>query len=72
MEKFELKGEYIELIKLLKVVSLCSSGGEAKMVVSEEMVMVDGEIETRKKCKIRAGQKVEFNGETILVVQAPE
>lgn len=68
MEKFELKGEYIELIKLLKVVNLCSSGGEAKMVVSEEMVMVDGEIETRKKCKIRAGQKVEFNGETILIV----
>lgn len=72
MELFELRSEYIELIKLLKVTNLCSSGGEAKMMVDDELVTVDGEIETRKKCKIRAGQTVEFNGEVIKVIQEKE
>ncbi len=66
--EFELKGEYIELIKLLKVTGLCESGGQAKAVVSDERVKVDGNTELRKKCKIRKGQKVEFEGHKITVV----
>ncbi len=66
--EFELKGEYIELIKLLKVTGLCESGGQAKAVVSDEMVKVNGNTELRKKCKIRKGQKVEFEGHKITVV----
>ena len=64
---FILITEYIELFKLLKVTGLCESGGMAKCVVSQSEVKVDGEVETRKACKIRRGQRVEFSGETIVV-----
>ncbi|MGK0289120.1 MAG: ribosome-associated protein [bacterium] len=66
-EIFSLDREYIELIKLLKVVAFCQSGGEAKAVVGEGLVKVDGEVEFRKKCKIRKGQIIEFEGNTIQV-----
>ncbi len=67
-QEFVLEGEYIELIKLLKATGLCQSGGEAKSVVSEELVKVDGEVETRKKKKIRRQQVVEYSGSLIKVV----
>jgi ribosome-associated protein len=65
VEKFELKDEFIELIKLLKVTGLCSSGGMAKGITSEGRVKVDGVVELRKRCKIRRGQTVEFEGNVI-------
>ncbi|WP_025821718.1 RNA-binding S4 domain-containing protein [Shewanella marina] len=61
--------EYIELYKLLKVQGLMSAGGEAKHVISEGMVKVNGQVETRKRNKIVAGDLVEFNGELVKVVQ---
>jgi len=64
---FELSNEYIELCKLLKAVNLVMSGGEGKEVVAQGLVTVDGELETRKRCKIRAGQVVAFEGNTIEV-----
>jgi ribosome-associated protein len=64
---FELRGEYIELIKLLKATGLVMSGGEAKRVVEEGLVTVDGEVETRKRNKIRPGQVVGFDGESVEV-----
>lgn len=67
MIKFKINTEYIELFKLLKANNLCESGGEAKHFISEGLVKVDGNIETRKACKIRVGQKVEFDGKTIIV-----
>jgi ribosome-associated protein len=66
--EFKLEGEYIELIKLLKVSGLCQTGGQAKVVTTEGEVQVDGKIETRKKNKIRRGQIVEFGGSKISVV----
>ena len=70
MEKisFALTGEFIELFKLLKATGLCESGGMAKHAVAQAEVKVDGQVETRKACKIRKGQQVEFGGETILVL----
>jgi ribosome-associated protein len=65
VEKFKLEDEYIELIKLLKVTGLCDSGGMAKVVTSEGRVKVDGVVELRKRCKIRKGQTVEFQGNFI-------
>ncbi|MDD5226912.1 MAG: RNA-binding S4 domain-containing protein [Candidatus Omnitrophica bacterium] len=65
---FVLTTEFIELFKLLKATGLCESGGMAKHAVSQSEVKVDGQVETRKGCKIRKGQQVEFGGETILVV----
>lgn len=57
--RFQLRGEFIELHKLLKTEGCCASGGEAKMLVASGEVRVDGVVELRKACKIRAGQAVE-------------
>ncbi len=70
--QFEIRGEYIELNKLLKICDFVSSGGEAGFVIKEEMVSVDGTVETRKRCKIRPGQRVFFNGESIDMIEATE
>jgi ribosome-associated protein len=64
---FKLEGEYIELIKLLKLTGLCETGGQAKEVTSEGLVKVDGVVETRKKKKIRSHQTVEYNNSRIKV-----
>ena len=69
MIDFELEGhDYIELCDLLKVTGLCSSGGEAKALIADSEVRVDGQVETRKRCKIRSGQAVEFAGTILRVV----
>ena len=68
MEEFYLEdNEFIELNNLLKVMGLCESGGVAKMVISEGLVKVDVKVELRKRCKIRKGQLVEFEGHKIIV-----
>lgn len=67
MADFELSGDFIELFRLLKAARLCGTGGEAKIVIDEGIVTVDGDVETRKRCKIRRGQTVSFNGETVTV-----
>ncbi len=63
--KFLLEKEYIELAKLLKATGVCSSGGMAKIAISEGKVRVDGVVELRRGRKIRQGQKVEFEENTI-------
>ncbi|MBW2186432.1 MAG: RNA-binding S4 domain-containing protein [Deltaproteobacteria bacterium] len=65
---FDLDGhEFIELNNLLKVTGLCHSGGMAKMVIADGAVLVDGNTETRKRCKIRSGQTVTFETTEITV-----
>lgn len=64
---FELKTEFIELYKLLKVTGLCDSGAEAKHAVVSGAVKVNGSKETRKGNKIKVGQKVEYQNMTIEV-----
>lgn len=68
MEDFELEGrEFIELNNLLKVTGLCESGGRAKSLIADGQVKVDGEVELRKRCKIKHGQKIEFEGNVVCV-----
>ena len=57
--QFQMRGDFIELHKLLKIEGVCASGGEAKMLVASGAVRVDGTVELRKAGKIRAGQIVE-------------
>lgn len=57
--QFKLREEFIELSNLLKVEGVCSSGGEAKMLVAAGKVRVDGEVELRRGRKLRSGQRVE-------------
>lgn len=68
MADFQLAGEHIDLFQLLKAAHLCGTGGEAKIMIGEGLVTVDGEVETRKRKKIRRGQTVEYNGEKVTVV----
>src|SRR3546814_1510405 len=56
---FQLDRDFIELNQLLKLVGVCDSGGAGKALVASGTVRVDGEVELRKTCKIRAGQRVE-------------
>ena len=65
--QFTMRGEFIELHKLLKIEGVCASGGEAKMLVASGEVRVDGAVELRKACKIRAGQIVETGAVRIAV-----
>ena len=67
MKTVEITKEPIELYKILKFENMVGSGGEAKHVISEGQVMVNGEVETRKRKKILSGDVVEFGEEKIRV-----
>lgn len=68
MIEHQLKGEFIELIKLLKYSGLVATGGEAKMVVEDGEVMVNGQLETRKRAKLKRDDKIEFRGNMIIII----
>ncbi|MET9336201.1 MULTISPECIES: RNA-binding S4 domain-containing protein [unclassified Nonomuraea] len=64
---FELNSDYIPLCDLLKYCGVTETGGMAKHLIAEGMVLVDGEVELRKTCKIRPGQVVSGEGFSIHV-----
>lgn len=70
--KFAVRGEYIQLIKLLKVAGVADSGADAKEMVMAQQVKVNGELELRKRAQIRAGDMVETSTHTIVVEQGPQ
>lgn len=57
---FRIEGEYIELTQLLKALNLAESGGQAKQIVDEGLVMVNGLAESRKRAKLRPGDIVSY------------
>ncbi|MCI5222845.1 MAG: RNA-binding S4 domain-containing protein [Candidatus Electrothrix sp. AR4] len=63
-----IRDAYIELYKLLKLENIAASGGEAKYMISEGLVRVNGAVETRKRRKTIADDIVECEGSRILVV----
>jgi len=67
--EFSLAGHpYVELNNLLKIMGLCASGGEAKGVIADGRITVDGQVELRKRCKSLAGQIVIFEDVSITVI----
>lgn len=64
---FTLEKEFVELHTLLKLLALAPSGGAAKAMIAAGEVSVDGHTETRKACKIRAGQVVRVGDDEIQV-----
>lgn len=66
--QFVLEADYIEVNQLLKLVGVCESGGAGKALVADGLVAVDGQPESRKTAKIRAGQVVVCEGQCIVVV----
>lgn len=67
MTTFKIKGEFIELIQLLKVLGIAETGGHAKIIVDDGLVKLNGEIEYRKRAKLRKGDKVEVDNEVIVM-----
>lgn len=67
MTTFKIKGEFIELIQLLKVLGIAETGGHAKIIVEDGLVKLNGEIEFRKRAKLRVDDKVEVDGEIIVM-----
>lgn len=67
--EFSLQGkEYIELNKLLKFLNIAESGGFANQMITDGNVLLNEEVETRKRCKLRAGDVVSIDGEDISVL----
>lgn len=72
MRDVEIIQEPVELYKILKFEGVVSSGGEAKLVIDEGLVRVNGEIETRKRKKIVAGDTIEFGQDTLHIVRSKQ
>lgn len=68
MLKFTLTGEFIPLIQLLKATHLVQTGGEAQMVVMDGKVKHNGEVDYRKRLKVKRGDIVEYKGQKIEVI----
>ena len=68
MIEFKLNGDFIPMIQLLKAANLVQTGGEAQIVVTEGEVKYNGVVDYRKRLKVKTGDVVEFNGETIKVI----
>lgn len=66
--EIQLDQQPIELCKLLKIADLVTGGGEAKVVISEGYVLLNGEVEYQKRKKVYHNDIVEFNGEVIQVI----
>jgi ribosome-associated protein len=64
---FSLTSDYIELIKLLKLLNLVESGAQAKIVVEEGLVKCNEEVEYRKRKKLRIGDVVIFQNTIIKI-----
>ena len=70
MRVVEITSEPVELYKTLKFEGLVMSGGEAKQVIADGCVAVNGEIDTRKRRKIYHGDQIEFAGEHLRICLA--
>lgn len=64
---FTLTDDYIELYKLIKVLDLVDSGGEAKQLIEAQQVYRNGELETRKRAKITKGETITIGDVTITI-----
>lgn len=67
MEIIQLREEFIKLGQALKAAGLVGSGVEAKEVIQSGLVLVNGEIDTRRGRKLYGGDVVEFDGEKIKI-----
>jgi len=66
--RFPLNGDFIELFKLLKILNISSTGGEAKIMIDQGLIKVNDKVDTRKRAKIKPGDIV-IAGETKIYVE---
>ena len=69
MEKIAIKTEYIKLDQFLKFAGVTGSGAEAKMMIADGKVTVNGEVALQRGKKLRGGDKVDADGQTFEVQQ---
>ena len=67
--ELKLKTEFIELDNMLKVLGLVASGAEARQSIQAGSIKVNGQVETRVRRKLRAGDSVEFKDQRISIVK---
>jgi len=60
---FELRSDGIDLLQLLKASGYAATGGEAKMMGEDELIRVNGEMETRKRRKLKSGDCIEIDAQ---------
>ncbi|MFT6991811.1 MAG: ribosome-associated protein [Paraglaciecola sp.] len=72
MKNIEIYAEPIALYQLLKFEALVSSGGEAKVAIDDGRVLVNGDVETRRRKKIIAGDTIEFEKQQFKIVLKQE
>jgi ribosome-associated protein len=68
MIEFKVEGDYIPMIQLLKAAGLVQTGGEAQIVVEHGEVIYNGEVDYRKRLKVKQGDIVEFRGKKIKAI----
>ncbi len=67
MKDFILENDFIELVKLIKLLGYAETGGHAKMIIEQKQVLVNGQIEIRKRAKLRNGDIVIISGRKIRI-----
>lgn len=68
MQNYLLDSEYIHLIQLLKVLNWVQTGGHAQIVVTEGLVKYNGEVDYRKRLKVKKGDTVEYDGNIVKII----
>lgn len=68
MQTFNLEGEFIPMIQLLKALNWVEHGGMAQRMVDEGLVKYNGEVDYRKRLKVRKGDIVEFDGMKVQII----
>ena len=68
MNQIHIHTEYIQLAQALKLADLAQTGGEAKVIIQDGLVEVNGETDTRRGRKLRHGDTFSFDGEEVEVI----
>ena len=72
MEEIKIRDEFIKLGQALKLADLVSDGVEAKYVISDGLVKVNGEVDTRRGRKVYTGDTISYNGQDVKVLSGKE
>ena len=70
MDELKVKDDFIKLGQVLKACGMVESGVEAKEVIQDGLVTVDGEVENQRGKKLKGGEIIEFNGQKVKIIPA--
>ncbi len=70
MKEFILNDDYIELVRLIKLLGIAETGGHAKIMIDQGEVRLNGQTELRKRAKLRNGDEIEISGRKIRILSS--